>query len=120
MLHDCSIREYQSGLLNILDRRTAYMIHRRLGTHSYVAVVGIVNLGISRLRHAMKVSRQESFVASCTHRYLQNTFVESHILSLKSLFEQHHLELSYYKVSQICINCKTFSSRLGVHRILGN
>ena len=45
--------------------------------------------------YTMKVLRQKSFGASCTCRPLQKTFVESHILSLKSIFEQHHLKFSY-------------------------
>ena len=50
----------------------------------------------------MKVSRQKSFIASCTCRPSQKTFTESLILSLKSILEQRHLELSYKKVSWTC------------------
>ena len=46
----------------------------------------------------MKILRQKSFAGSCTHRPLQKTFMESLIAtSLKSMFEQRHLELSYKK-----------------------
>ena len=50
----------------------------------------------------MIVLRQKSYAASCTGRPARKNFVESLILSLESVLEQRHLELSYKKVSQTC------------------
>ena len=64
----------------------------------------------------MKISRHKSFVASCTCRPSQKTFTKYLILSLKSISEQCHLELSYKKVSDILKkheNCET--SKLSWH-----
>ena len=44
------------------------------------------------LPYTMKVSRHKSFAARCTCRPTRKNF---HILSLKSIFEQHHLKFSY-------------------------
>ena len=49
------------------------------------------------LHLTVKVLRQKHFVASCTCRPLQKTFAKPLILSLKSIYEQCHFELSYKK-----------------------
>ena len=55
--------------------------------------------------YTMKVSKQK---VSRQVVHLQKTLAQSHILSLKSIFEQHHLELSYKKFHGPCKNCKIF------------
>ena len=79
------------------QKPTKYPIFKKTA-HQFLILISAIGwakwyhpLGI-KIPYTMKVSRQKSFMASCTRKPSQKTFAEPLIL-LKSIFEQCHLEL---------------------------